>query len=178
MKILSKRYEEIKNIVVNMFKKLDIKCIPISGFEIATKLKIKLVQYSTLSYEKFMTCMNISEDGFSVQLSDGSWIIYYNNFKSYRRINYTILHEIGHIVLDHKQASELAEKEANFFAKYALCPPPLIHRLKIHDMYEISEMFDISYEAAVYAWKYYQKWLRISEYTYVDLKILSQFNLI
>ena len=44
-----------------------------------------------------------------------------------RRIRFTIMHEIGHIVLDHTEHSDLAESEANFFAKYALAPPPLVH---------------------------------------------------
>ena len=51
--------------------------------------------------------------------------------KGYGRINNTIMHEIGHIVLDHSEDSELAEKEVKFFAKYALVPPVLVHKLKL-----------------------------------------------
>lgn len=43
------------------------------------------------------------------------------------------MHEIGHIVLDHSEGSELAEVEARFFAKYALAPPPLIHKLRLQN---------------------------------------------
>lgn len=34
-----------------------------------------------------------------------------------------MLHEIGHIILDHSEDSNLAEDEVKFFAKYALVPP-------------------------------------------------------
>jgi hypothetical protein len=32
------RYEEIKRIVVDLFIKFDVRCVPISGFELATKM--------------------------------------------------------------------------------------------------------------------------------------------
>ena len=100
-----------------------------------------------------------SEDGFSVQLQNGEWQIYYNDAKSYGRTNNTLMHEIGHIVLDHSEDSELAEAEVKFFAKYALAPPVLIHKLRLTNPAEIADSFQISYEAAEYAYNYYQKWL-------------------
>ena len=72
----------------------------------------------------------------------------------YGRINNTIMHEIGHIVLDHSEDSELAEKEVRFFAKYALVPPVLVHKLKLNDPYDIAGVFDVSFEAACYALSY------------------------
>ena len=74
-------------------------------------------------------CLQFSEDGFSV-LKNEKWTIFYNDEKQYGRFNNTIVHEIGHIVLNHTEDSELAEKEVKFFAKYALVPPVLVHRLK------------------------------------------------
>ena len=59
-----------------------------------------------------------SEDGFSL-FNEGKWIIYINDITTgYERQNNTFLHEIGHIVLNHTEDSELADSEANFFAKY------------------------------------------------------------
>ena len=65
------------------------------------------------------------------------------------------MHEIGHIVLDHSEDSELAEKEVNFFAKYALAPPVLIHKLKLDNPESIVQVVEISYESARYAYHYY-----------------------
>lgn len=53
--------------------------------------------------------------------------------------------------------SELAEAEANFFAKFALAPPILIHKLNLKTVKEIAERFAISYEAAQYALNFYYK---------------------
>ena len=82
-----------------------------------------------------------------------------NDNKSVERIRFTILHEIGHYILKHKQQSCLAEAEANFFAKYLIAPPILIHRINPSDYMEIAKIFKISEECAWYAFDYYQKWL-------------------
>ena len=81
------------------------------------------------------------------------------------------MHEIGHIVLDHSEDSELAEKEVKFFAKFALAPPVLIHEMELDSVEEIARTFEISYEAAGYAYSYYQKWLRYGEPDYTDYEI-------
>lgn len=97
----------------------------------------------------------------------------------YGRINNTIMHEIGHIVLDHSEDSELAEKEVRFFAKYALVPPVLVHKLKLNDPYDIADVFDVSFEAACYALSYYRKWLQYGSnyYTDYEVKLLHLFEI-
>lgn len=176
IKLSYERLEEIKNIVVNIFKKYDIHCVPISGFEIATKMKVKIRPYSAYSKEKRKIFLKKSEDGFSV-LKEDRWYIYYNDEKAYERINNTIMHEIGHIVLDHTEDSELAEKEVKFFAKYALCPPVLVHKLKLRTVDEIKSEFMISYQAASYALSYYKKWKKYGEkeYTNYELNMIELF---
>ena len=74
----------------------------------------------------------------------------------------TILHEIAHCILGHNDNmdNELCESEANFFAKYAIAPPPLIHQIKPTCAYDIENFFDISHEAASYAFRYYNVWLK------------------
>ena len=103
--------------------------------------------YSSKTGEARKLCLKESEDGFSIR-SGSKWYIFYNDDKQFGRINNTMLHEIGHIVLDHTEDSELAEKEVKFFAKYALVPPVLVHKLKLTSPEKISETFDVSYEAA------------------------------
>lgn len=173
-----KRYEVIKRIVVNLFVKYGINCVPVSSFELATKMGIKIIPYSSFTYEKRVLLMKESEDGFCVEKNSGEWYIFYNDAKDYGRINHTIMHEIGHIVLDHSEDSELAEKEVRFFAKYALVPPVLIHRLKLDNPKDISTMFDVSLEAANYALAYYKKWLEhgFLDYTDYEIVLLKLFN--
>ena len=178
IKLSNQRYEEIKRIVVKTFIKYGVSCVPISGFEIALKMGVKVIPYSSIIPSNRWLLIKKSEDGFSVERTNGQWYIYYNDEKDYGRVNHTIMHEIGHIVLDHTEDSDLAEKEVKFFAKYALAPPVLIHKLKLDNPKSISQIFEISYEAACYAYDYYQKWLNhhYGSYTDYEHRILCLFD--
>ncbi|SHN64513.1 protein of unknown function [Butyrivibrio hungatei DSM 14810] len=153
-------YEYIKGEVIFLFVKLGIKGIPINGFEIAYKMGIVLVPYSTMSRRKYKKVRK-EREGFFVE-ENGVEYIYYNDIdRSYERINMTILHEIGHCVLDHRGINpEVEEAEANFFAKYAIAPPVLVDKINPQCPDDIYNVFEISYEAACYAWQYYKLWKR------------------
>ncbi|MCR4581670.1 MAG: ImmA/IrrE family metallo-endopeptidase [Bacilli bacterium] len=162
LKLSDERYEEIKLKVLETFKNYNISCVPVSGFEIVTKMGIKINMYSSLSYEKLVASLKFSNDGFSLY-DKGKWTIFLNDIDNgYRRQNNTLLHEVGHIVLDHTEDSELADKEANFFAKYALVPPVLVYKLNIKSVKQIEDIFEVSHQAAKYALDYYCKWYNFS----------------
>lgn len=172
------RYEEIKKVVVDLFVKYDVCCVPVNSFELATKMGVTVIPYSAIPERKRWLLIKKSADGFSLETDVGAWYIYYNDKKDYGRINHTIMHEIGHIVLDHSEDSELAEKEVKFLAKYALVPPVLVHKLKISKPADIVDRFDVSFEAACYAYSYYKKWLQYGspEYTKYELTLLDLFQ--
>lgn len=46
MRLSNEKYEEIKNTVIDTFEQYNVKYIPISGFEIATKMGLKIIPYS------------------------------------------------------------------------------------------------------------------------------------
>lgn len=174
MKLPNRIYEEIKESVTNLLIKHNISCVPINGFEIANKMGIEVRPYPQKKYDLFL---KVSEDGFTVFEADKT-IIYYNPYQMYQRMNNTIVHEIGHIVLGHLQESELAEAEVNFFAKYLLAPPVLIHKLQLHSPDEIANIFEISHQAAQIAWDYYNKWLLNSGRFYkpYEIKLIDLFQ--
>jgi Zn-dependent peptidase ImmA (M78 family) len=152
----------------------------VNGFEIAIKMGIKLVPYSTLSRKKHRKALKTSPDGFYAE-ENGVEYIYYNDIgKSYERQNMTILHEIGHCVLDHTGNSQHEEDEANFFAKYAIAPPVLVERIGADSPEDIYKNFNISYEAATYAYDYYLSWQRrhnlIGKYTEYEVKLLALYQ--
>lgn len=72
----------------------------------------------------------------------------------------------------------MAEAEAKFFAKYAIAPPALIHKLELKNAVEVYKQFNISYEAACYAFDYYKKWLFYGNknYTNYELRLLRLFS--
>ena len=49
MRLSNEKYEEIKNTVIDTFEQYNVKYIPISGFEIATKMGLKIIPYSSLN---------------------------------------------------------------------------------------------------------------------------------
>lgn len=172
------KYEEIKKIIVNLFSKYNVTCVPVNGFELATKIGVKIIPYSAIPLAKRYLLLKKAHNGFCVEKSIGEWYIYYNDEMDYRRINNTIMHEIGHIVLDHSEDSELAEKEVRFFAKYVLVPPVLVHKFKLDDPHAIADVFEVSLETARYALSYYKKWLQhgSDDYTDYEVKLLHLFE--
>ena len=180
IRLSNERYEEIKQIVVKMFEEYGVSCVPINGFEIANKMGVKVISYSAYPVRTRYLMEKYSADGFSILRDTGEWYIFYNDDEhDYGRINNTIMHEIAHIVLDHTEDSELAEMEVRFFAKYALAPPALIHKLKLETAESIADIFEISFEAAGYALSYYQKWLNYGGQDYKDyeIRMLRLFDL-
>ena len=181
MRLTNKRNEYIKNEVIHLLIYYNIKCIPVSGFELAVKMGIVLVPYSSLSSKKYQKAMEMSTDGFYVEPGDGKEYIFYNDAKGYKRSNMTILHEIGHAVLGHTEDTdhEIAEAEAGFFACYATAPSPLIHKLDNKSIRSISNTFDISYEAAENALIRYRKWIEYgpSYYLSYELALIKQVQI-
>lgn len=174
MKLSDETYEYIKQEVIDLFVRYNIKCVPISGFELAKKIGIILIPYSGLNTAKRSAAQTISMDGFYWEPGDGKEYILYEDSANYRRQNMTILHEIAHGVLGHDDNTDpkVAEAEAGFFAKYAIAPPPLVHRIKPSKPEEIQEFFSISYQAACNAFNYYQKWLYCGRSSYEDYEIV------
>lgn len=178
-KLTDEEYEFIKGEVINVFVTYKVKCVPVSGFEIASKMEVTMIPYTSLKKSKLGIAKETSEDGFFVELNGKEYILY-NNELSYERQNWTILHEIGHIALDHRGVSDKEEYEADFFAKFAIAPPVLIHELQLNSAEDIYEYFDISREAAEYAFKYYCKWLRRYQidqrYKDYEIELLSLYH--
>ena len=179
------RYEEIKAVAADVIEKYAVSSIPIDVFALAKKLRIRLVRFSDFTEDETASLgqWGITEetDGFYLLAEkNGEFVpyIYYNDKKDPRRIRFTILHEIGHHLLSHVQQSDLAEAEANFFAKYLIAPPVLVHRIEPQDYLDIACAFDVSGTCAWNAFDYYEKWrwhyLRVGgRYEEYEIKILN-----
>lgn len=182
MYLESAQYDEIEKEVIELYKIVKIDRFPIDCFDLCKQLGIEVVPYSSKSKKALNQIGDASKDGFSAlfQYSDGSlkWKIYYNDSIPKERIKFTIMHEMGHIRLDHTEHSELAEAEANYFAKYSLAPPPLIHQLHIEDYVDLAYKFGISLTCAYYAMQSYAKWLKYgpSEYQTHELVLIELFK--
>lgn len=180
MRLSDETYEEIKQAVADMLVDYDITGVPINAFEVATKIGLTVIPYSALTKTQRRKSLFYSSDGYSIEKSDGNWIIYYNDlFKDFTRINQTIMHEVGHYILGHTKEGVQEEAEAKFFAKYALASPPLLHNMKKEKTIEnVMDSFGIGYCAAGIAIDYYRKWIIYGpvEYVAYERKILQQLE--
>ena len=138
-----------------------------------------MIPYSSLNKKNLILIRQVSDDGFYFEKGNGEEYIYYDDSKSYGRQNWTFLHEVGHCALGHTESMDPdeAEAEANFFAKYAIAPSPLVHRIHPRNSYDVEVTFNLSHEAAEYAFSYYLKWLAYGSrsYTYYEIVLLHQF---
>ena len=179
------RYEEIKKEALSLFVDADYDMLPIDGAEIDKSMNYRLIAYSELSARDYAASVDVSQDAYCTigTRDDGlnEYDIYYNDAALQERINFSLLHEIGHIYLGHldedKKEPAIADAEANFFAKYAIAPPPLINELRCQNAEALRSYFPLSQECASYAYEYYLKWFKCRpEYTTFECNLIQQFE--
>ena len=180
--VSAERCDEIKQEVIFMFEECGVDSYPIDPFFIARKLHYILRPYSSLSLDDYWEACSESPDAFSrpeFNHNTNMWeyVIYYNDEQlSQGRIRWTILHEIGHCYLGHHDNPDdslypIEEQEANFFAKYSIAPPPLIHICRCASPADIERIFLTSATAADYCFSYYQKWWNFGPPEFLDFEI-------
>ena len=154
-------YRNIEETAVNLYQELKIIDTAFDVFDVAAKKGYMLIPYSTLK-KKMREYLRANEYD-AVNYYDARtkhYVIIYDDKPSLQRQRFSIMHEIGHILLGHKQESDLARIQANYFAAYALAPNPLIHLYDIEDYVELAEIFNISQECAMLCAARYNNWLQ------------------
>ena len=182
MKLSDSRYEDIKAIVGDVYEAYNISSLPINVYELARKMDIKLIPYSSLSAAALEASKFFSPDGYSVEGLDSKWTIYYNDIdQPQSRINQTILHEIGHYILGHINPGYEEEAEAQFFAKFMLVSPAVIqHAVPFFSEEYLMDTFGISFQSANIALDNYYKRFTYGpiDYQPYEIKMLSQLGFI
>lgn len=138
----------IKEIILRVYKECGITTFPVDCFCILENYKYRLYTYSEIRDQNeklYEICLNYSHDAFRDGLSR---IIAYNERMSPLRVRFSLMHELGHILLRHKGENPLLEDEANYFASNLLAPRAVIrhHDLKTAD--QIHDLFALSYQAS------------------------------
>lgn len=135
-----------------------------------------------------------SQDGATARINGTSLnIIFYNDKKAVPgRINWTLAHELGHILLKHHDIMspiflerrsknqintqyDILEKEADWFARTLLCHPYVLERNGVKTYDEIMSVCNISQTAATYREKDIQEKHYIINEPW-DKNILLQIN--
>ncbi len=155
---VAKAYEFVENNIIEF---------PIQPFELIKKFKWGLLTYEEMALRGNCTIENVCEclgtDGYSIYNGSNYTIAYNNTIKSQGRINFTLAHEIGHIILNHhkdfdvteilednftKAEYKILENEANCFARNILAPAPLVKQMKFWNaLFDMPNYFGITLKA-------------------------------
>lgn len=168
------RFTRTARLAVKTFKEHGITRLPVNPMDIIAQHK----NWATMTYDDFASIKGWdtedvirktgSFDGCAIYDSNADlYLILYNDHPLWidnsRRITWTLMHEIGHIILDHlKETGEAAitrgelskskyeqfEAEAEYFAACVLSPIPVLYRLGIDTYEQIMQICGISKLAA------------------------------
>ncbi len=148
-------------------EEFNISHFPINPYKIIETKKWGLITYSEMAENCNCTIKDVinslkSYDGFTIY-DEINYTIAYNDTQPKKRILFTLLHEIGHIYLNHlidfehtrlyrgsltKSENKVLENEANTFARNVLVPSAFVSQLKDKTKMSLSRYFGISYKAA------------------------------
>lgn len=121
---------------------LKIDTLPIDPLQILKRCKNTAVH----TYEEIMPECGVSDHSFFCALVmenkdavtvrrdfDGraAYELFYNARADRRRMRFTLAHELGHILLNHRQEESWEEKEADYFAAQLLAPRPVFNALAL-----------------------------------------------
>lgn len=146
----SPRHEKVVVAVNDFFINENIKRFPIDPFSIIQKNEWGLIKYSELAEIHDVSIKSVikayqSEDGYIICDNDNYTIAYNDTKASLGRIRFTLMHEIGHIYLNHlidfketilkrseltKDKYAILEIEAHAFARNTLAPAIIIKELR------------------------------------------------
>lgn len=153
-------YNKIVTATIEVFRRCDVHSFPIDCEGLLRQYGYRILTYKELlekNHELYYLCMGYSEDAFR---SGSAKIVAYNSERPYRRIRFSLMHELGHHVLGHTGTSDWNEKEANAFASHILAPRMAIHYSKCKNANDVARLFDMSLEAADNAFMDYRRWHR------------------
>jgi len=160
-RIMPRTYEFIKGEAVDCIVRHDMQ-YPLNARLLASRMGLSVCSYGSLVQEQYDAARELSDDGFYLEDVGTKPRIYVDETKRPVRQTWTLLHEIGHVKLDHVSSLGLSredkEKEANFFAKYIAAPPPLFLLLPSITQENVRRAFRISRQFSEYAIAYFGKW--------------------
>jgi hypothetical protein len=159
IKLPKKVYAKIEIAVTKLFLELNIGTYPIDPLEIIKRKGYILRTYSELSVQKRRSLKAKDLDATSFYDPNlKTFVIYYDETQSIERIRFTLMHEVGHITMGHREESDLAKKMADYFAAYSLAPSPIIMKYHCEDYIDVANIFIISTECADYSFQRYNNW--------------------
>lgn len=143
---------------LSVYKECKIHCFPINVIQILEHYEYELISYQSLKKEHpdlYAASMAFSEDAYYDMAHRR---IFYNEEKPIGRIRFSLMHELGHIMLLHDGTSMHQEAEANLFASHMLAPRMAVHYARPDDDEQASRLFGMTLTASRTALVDYTAW--------------------
>ena len=107
--IPDRRYSQIKDSIVDLFQKVNVKFIPVEPIAIAQALGCGPVPYRSLGRIALPVLMEASPDALTCwMLGKDLPMIFFNDRRPPTRVAFSLMHELGHVCLGHREHSKLA----------------------------------------------------------------------
>ncbi len=142
--------DEIIQGTLTVFKHCKIDSFPLDCWDIINQYGFKVKKYSELKPKKLEACLELSEDAATLEDT-----IYYNESKNPKRIRFSLMHELGHIILGTQ-----SETDCDKFSSHLLAPRIAIHYAKCKNAQDVVNVFGLSDQAAQLAFDNYRSWHR------------------
>ena len=153
-------YTFILGRILSVFRECEVNSFPLDCVGLINKYGYRVFTYQELkskSPELYEMCITCSDDTFRDMATK---TVAYNTEALKRRVYFSLAHELGHIVLGHLAETPKTEAEANFFASNLLAPRMAIHYSNCKNEADVARIFEVSCEAAQYAFDDYRRWRR------------------
>lgn len=162
-------YQELQN-YTGSFPQIDVYQLLENHPNVALRTYTEVAEKYGCTQNEFAYQKAPSEFGFTISnFQTGKHIIFFNDMKNETTTRFTIVHELGHICLNHNTDDKVSQKEADCFARNILCPVPIIEEYKMSTPKEYSDCFNISLLMAEVAIEYYS-----SDYYYLDKNLYEK----
>lgn len=150
-------YQQIEQLAAGVYETCDVREVPIDCFTILEHYGLKAINidiWKKTQPELYGLCLNFSEDSFLYRTKK---LIIYKDLDR-NRTRFSLMHELGHYLMNHQRGTHAEEREANHFASYILAPRPLIRYMGTPTPRNLSLCFGISLQAAEIAAREYYVW--------------------
>lgn len=154
------RYHEIQSQILDVYETCEIQAFPFDCHKVLEHYGYRIFTYQQLRKTNdrlYRYCCRLSDDAFHYK---DFKIVAYDETKLWQRIRFSLMHELGHIILDHTEETPQTEHEANYFASHILVPRMAIYYSRCRNKESVAKLFDISLSAAELALDDYEIWYK------------------
>lgn len=180
VEISKERYNFIRDAAWKTLIHCNVSKLPIDSIDIATKCNATIATFSQNTSVLQSLNIELNDDGICVPIENRKAILFYNdNVQNIKRRNFTILHELGHFILNNFEKDyAVQEVETNMYAARIAMPAGVLFHCNANSPKDIETLCGTSQEAALKRWENYKLLLKRRKFETSELerKVLEQFK--